>query len=338
MAEPTDTPATPPPRKSSRRKRAATSEPSVRRPGRLASGLALVFATLALIASGYMGYLIDSKRGLSDAKGRLVTVERETAELDELTSKMSEEVGKLRVTQATLTGGLQALQDELGKGRRAWLLAESENLLRIAQHRLAFARDARLALEALRAADQQLAQLGDPQYQPVRKLIETELAALAEYQRQDLAGHARRLGQLASRLDELPITPAPRPAEAPAPADAGFLHEVWADLKGLIRVRSTADTPRPFLLPEQKYYLRENLRLLLLGAQVALLHGDGTTFEQNLRTAQRWLQSYYTATDPRVKTALDEIGQALKAQATSLPALGASLQALQDLRAHQGAK
>lgn len=338
MAEPLDTPTTPSSRKSPRRKRSASSEPTARRPGRLASGLALVFATLALIASGYMGYLINSKRGLSDAKGRLVVVEQEMTELDALTTQMNSDVGKLRDTQVALTGGLKALQDELGKGRRAWILAEAENLILIAQHRLTYARDARLAREALRAADQQLTQLGDPLFQPVRKRLETEQAALAEYERQDLAGHVRRLGQLAGRLDELALAPVPPPAGTAPPANAGFLQEVWTDLKSLVRIRNTADTPRPFLLPEQKYYLRENLRLLLLGAQVALLHGDSITVEQNLRVAQRWLQTYYTATDPLVKSALDEIGQALKAQTVSLPELGGSLQALQQVRATPGAK
>jgi uroporphyrin-3 C-methyltransferase len=334
MANPDETPSTAAPRKAARRKR---TEPAAKRPGRLAAGLALVFATIALLGTAYMGYLINSKRGLSDAKGRLVQVERDTAELEQLTTRMGAELATLRDTQATLTDGLQALHGELGKGRRAWLIAEAENLLIIAQHRLSYARDARLAREALRAADRQLAQLGDPDYQPVRKQIETELAALEAFEKLDPAGQALRLGQLAARVDQLPLRPESRPSTRPAPAEQDFLHELWSDLKGLVRIRSTTDVSRPFLLPEHKYYLRENLRLLLLSAQVALLSGHGASFEQNARLAQQWLRSYFLESEPGVQAALADLDKALRVRTETLPDLGGSLKTLHEARARQSA-
>jgi len=335
MAPPDET-VPPPDQKSARRQRAASDAAPANKPaGRLAAGLALVFATLALIASGYMGYLINSKRGLSDAKGRLVQVEEDTAELEQLTGTLRGEVRTLRDTQTTLVDGLKALQGDIGKGRRAWLLDETENLLIIAQNRLVYARDARLARLALRAADQQLAQLGDPDYQPVRKSIETGMTALEAYERLDLSGQAQRLGQLAGRVDHLAVLPDRPTTAASAHADQGFLRDFWDDLKGLIRVRSTADVPRPFLLPEQRYFLRENLRLMLYGAQIALLHGDVATFEQNTRTAQSWLQTYFDTHDPAGEAALAELNHALQVRATTLPELGKTLTLLHDVRARQ---
>jgi len=331
MAEPNDTPPASPPRKPARRKREASAEPGKKRSGRLAAGTALVFATIALIGTGYMGYLINSKRGLTDAKGRLFQVEKDTAGLEELTTAMNEELATVRETQTALTDSLKSLHGEIGKGRRSWLLAETENLLVIAQHRFATARDARLAQEALRAADRQLVQLADPDYQPVRKQIETELAALAAYEKLNPSGLAQRLGQLSAKLDQLPLQPQVRPA-APADPNRGFAREVWDDLKELVRVRTTTDMPRPFLLPEQKYFLRENLRLMLLGAQVALLQGDRVTVEQNARTAQQWLKTYYLVSDPGVKAALAELDGAIQAQTARLPELGLALRTLQELR------
>lgn len=328
MADPDDTP----PQPSARHPRA---EARVRQPGRLAAGLALVFATIALLASGYMGYLINSKRGLSDAKGRLVQVEQDTAELEQLTRGIRDEVSTLRDTQTTLVDGLKSMQGDIGKGRRAWLLDETENLLIIAQNRLVYSRDARLARLALQAADKQLAQLGDPDYQPVRKSIATGVTALESFERLDLSGHARRLGQLAGRVDQLAALPDTTAASRRARADQGFLRDFWGDLKELIRVRSTADVPRPFLLPEQRYFVRENLRLMLYGAQIALLHGDGATFEQNTQAARNWLQTYFDTHDTTVQTALAELEQALQARSVSLPELGNTLTLLQDIRKRQ---
>jgi len=331
MADPKDEAPAVSPRKPSRRKREAPAESGKKRSGRLAAGTALVFATIALIGTSYMGYLINSKRGLTDAKGRLFQVEKDTAGLEELTTAMNEELATVRETQTALIESLKSLHGEIGKGRRSWLLAETENLLVIAQHRFATARDARLAQEALRAADRQLVQLADPEYVPVRKQVEAELAALAAYEKLNPSGLALRLGQLAGRLDQLPLQPLARPA-APADPNRGFADEMWNDLKELVRVRTTTDIPRPFLLPEQKYFLRENLRLMLLGAQVALLQGDRVTAEQNARTAQQWLQTYYLADDAGVKAALAELEAAIQAQTAKLPELGQALKALQALR------
>lgn len=307
-----------------------------KRSGRFAAGLALVFATIALIASGYMGYIINSKRGLSDAKGRLVQVEQETAQLAELSARMNTELGTLHESNTALGESLKSLQGEIGKGRRTWLLGETENLLVIAGHRLAYARDARLALEALRAADRQLLQLGDPEFLPVRKQLEKEMAALADYQRLDPDGMARRLGELAAGVGTLPFAPQQITPAQPARQDQGIARELWHDLTGLVRLRSTTDIRRPFLLPEQAYYVRENLRLMLYGAQVALLHGDAGTFERNLTNASHWLRDYYDADDKPVAETRAAIEAMLQTRPVSLPTLGSTLEALRALRTRQG--
>lgn len=335
MANTPDTEPTPAEHATPRRPRAAIT-PAPSRSGRLAGGLALVLAIIALLTSSYVGWLVNSKRGLSDAKGRLVQVEQETAQLQEQSAQMDKELSSLRETQDTLQSSLATLHDEIGKGRRTWgLLAETENLLVIAQHRLEYARDAHLSLEALRAADRQLMQLGDPAYQTVRKLLEGETKSLEAFERLDVAGIAQRLGQLATNIDRLPLAPDKRPVAPPPSGDQGFLREVWQDLQGLVRIRSTTDIRRPLLLPEQKYYLRENVRLMLYGAQVALLHGDGTTFERNCTAARQWLRDYYDPNAQPVQAAILAFDIMLKSRPAVLPDISGSLKALREIHAKQ---
>ena len=69
--DPDNTPA-PAAKKRARRRAPAADRPA--RSGRFAAGLALVLAIIAVLASGYVGYLVNSKRGLTDAKGRLFHV------------------------------------------------------------------------------------------------------------------------------------------------------------------------------------------------------------------------------------------------------------------------
>lgn len=324
MANPSDTPAVQAPT------RRQTDKPL--RTGRFAAGLALVLAIIAVLASGYVGYLVNSKRGLSDAKGRLFNVEQETTQLQELTQQMNQELSAQRDAQNILKTSVQTLHEEIGKGRRAWLLAETANLLVIAQHRLAYARDPSQALEALRAADRQLQQLADPNYQPVRKLLEREIGALETFRRLDLSGMAQRLGQLAGRVDSLPLAPLPQEPAA-TESEGGFAREVWKDLRDLVRIRTTSDVRRPLLLPEHKYFLRENLRLMLYGAQVALLHGDIATLELNARAAHKWLTDYYDANNSAVRAANTELETILKNRPADLPDISASLTSLRELTA-----
>jgi len=337
MDQAPDTTPAPAAKKPTRRR--APGADKTARASRFAAGLALVLAIIAMLASGYVGWLVNSKRGLTDAKGRLLQVEQETAQLQELSAQMNQELGTLRETHETLRSGVQALHGEIGKGRRTWLIAETENLLVMAQHRLAYARDARQALEALRVADRQLQQLGDPDYLPVRKLLESEIGALEAFERLDLSGMAQRLGQLGARVDTLPLAPEPvRPAEGAAAAgEQGFLREVWKDLRNLVSIRATTGVRRPLLLPEQKYFLRENLRLMLYGAQVALLHGDIATVELNAKAARQWLRDYYDAGAPAVQVAATELDGILETRPVGLPDISASLKALRNISARQAA-
>lgn len=328
---------TPAPKRKLERGRRVSDAQKPSRVGKLAAGLALTLSVLALIVSGHIAWVVNNKRGLSDAKGRLYQVERETAQLEKLTQQMSKDLETLRDTQGNLLDSLKAMRGEIGQGRRDWLHAEAENLLTIAQHRLNFARDARLALDAARAADRLLSQLGDPGYPPVRRQLAIEIRALETYAQLDLGGVSQRLGQLAGAIDTLPLAPVKQHADK-APTEApGFLGEVWQDLQQLIRIRNTADLNRPLLLPEQQYYLRENLRLKLLSAQFALMQGDHANFARNARAAQRWLGFYYDSNASAVQTAVHDLDTALRLETTSPPELGNTLQLLRALRSTPGA-
>jgi uroporphyrin-3 C-methyltransferase/uroporphyrinogen III methyltransferase/synthase len=68
---------------------------------------------------------------------------------------------------------------------------------------------------------------------------------------------------------------------------------MWDDVRQLIRVRSV-DTPEALMLsPNQAYFLRENLKLRLLNARLALLSRNQAAFIDDLNTAQTMLLKYF---------------------------------------------
>jgi uncharacterized protein HemX len=107
---------------------------------------------------------------------------------------------------------------------------------------------------------------------------------------------------------------------------------LWNDLIGLVRIRYDIEGRPPLLAPEQQYFLRENVRLLLYGAQHAILQGNTAIYRQNLETVRRWVKEYF---DPQAQavislhTELDALtGVKLAAE---LPPVSASLEALRRL-------
>lgn len=303
--------------------------------GGLTGGLALILACIALGISAYLWYSLTLRQGLftSEASARLGEVEKQSAQLRDSLPALEQQLDNLQETQDTLKSGMEKIYSDLGKGRSDWVLTETEQLLIIANNRLQLAREVGMALAALRAADKQLKDLANPAMLPVRKILVEEIGALEALARVDVSGMALRLGALAARVERLPLATPTHFSETPA-ADSGdggrvFPRELWKDLIGLVRIRSHGEVRKPLLPPEQQYFVRENLRMTLYGAQLALLHGDAATFEQNTRSARQWLSDYYDSGSQVVIAAQDELDGMLKANIKgALPDISRSLEAL----------
>ncbi len=305
-------------RQLTRDKRRKSSPPP--RSGRVSGGLGLIFATLALVLTGYLWYTLIYERPeliQIDLPGTLAGLEQTTGELKTTLEETEKQVGMLTETQNTLKSAVDKIQSELGRNQAHWIVSEAEQLLLIANRRLQLARDVNSALAALRAADRQLELLANPNLLAVRRQLAREISTLDAIERTDVAGISLRLGTLADGVDQLPLAPdmraAPEQAAEGQVASAaredrgGAKTSLWKDLLSLVRVRRYENAPRPPLPPEQQYYARENFRLMLYGAQQALLQGNAQTYQQNLNTASRWITDYFDRSAPAVTAAQAEI-------------------------------
>jgi len=310
------------------------------RTGRISGGLALIIASIALIGSGYLWYTLLYERQellAIDVPGTLETLTRETKQLHDGLTDVEEQQTSLLETQETLKSAVDKVQNDLGRHRTDWILAETEQLLLIANRRLQLARDAASALAALRAADRNLELLANPNLIAVRRQVAREIALLESLEKSDVAGASLRLGALADGLDRLPLSGELHSqvlahAEAAEPAaDGGWqtARGMWRDILQLVRIRRHDATERPLLPPEQQYFVRENLRLMLYGAQQALLQGHVQTYQHNLKTASRWLNDHFDDNTPAVQTARAELDKLRATPVMSeLPDISGSLEIL----------
>jgi uroporphyrin-3 C-methyltransferase len=240
---------------------------------------------------------------------------------------------------------LESLYQELSRNRDEWQLAEIEQVLAIAQQQLQLAGNVRSALLALQLAEQRLARADRPQFQPVRRALARDIERLKALPAVDLAALSRRLDEVIDGIDDLPLAFDARlqpaaPAAPPEPGAAGALARfgaaLWRDLKELVVVRRV-DAPEPPLLPPgQAYFLRENLRLRLLSARLALLGRNPAVYKSDLAAAAGWLERYFDAQSAPVREALAQLRALQQSQIRfEPPSITDSLDAVRGFKARR---
>ncbi len=236
---------------------------------------------------------------------------------------------------------LEALYQELSRNRDEWALAEVDQILTIAAQQLQLAGNVQAAVAALQTADQRLTRSDRPQFIPLRKVIARDLERLKATPSLDIAGLALKLDQVISAIDTLPLAGDERIATAArtpvAALPDGFWArlgvEVWNEVKSLVRIQVT-DRPEPGLIaPSQVFFLRENLKLRLLNARLALLSRDESTFREDVKTASAWLAKWFDTRARSTQSAQATLRQvSVSAIQVELPTINESLGAVRNYK------
>lgn len=210
---------------------------------------------------------------------------------------------------------LQSLYQEFANDRDQRAVSEVEQLLVIAGEQLHLAGNLRAALTALQTADMRLQEIDKPQAIQLRKSISKDIERLQALPSVDTVGISLRLEGMAAMVEKLPLMSEhhPRPAtDATAPdyeanAWRRLAGEIWQDIRKLVRIERIDRPEPPLLTPEQSFFLRENLRLRLLTARIALLQRDEATYHADLRAAEDWLNRHFDTSDQHVQNTITSI-------------------------------
>ncbi len=260
-------------------------------------------------------------------------------ELRDVVSRLGQLEARMVETQNQRMA-LESLYRDLSSSRDQWVLAEVEQALLIANQQLQLAGNVKAALIALETADARLARMDRPQLTTLRRVISQDIERLKAAPYVDVVGMALRLDNVMTAVDALSLAMEERPQSAndtAAPASGGFWANLWRetvqDLRRLVRIENAEKPETPLLSPEQAFFLRENLRLRLLGARLALLTRDETSFKADLGAASDWLQRYYDTGSKPVAAALSAVKQLSQSElGIELPDISASLDAVRNLR------
>lgn len=314
--------------------------------------VALLIATLAMAAAAWSWF--DSSERIRDLKTelgrRLAETGKDVSETrllarnaDDAMRQVSEKVAHIESQMATSQQqqlSLEALYKDLSQGRDQWTLAEIEQVLLTAAQQLQLAGNVKAAIIALEGADTRLQRLDKPQFTALRRAIATDLANLRAVPSLDEVGVSARIEALVAHHASWPLASAQVSEAAPAPRVGGRAtdigQELWAELKRLAQIRRIDGNEAVLLPPDQAYFLRENLRLRLLSARLALLSQDQTAFQADLHAVSALLNRYFNTRDAGVAAALKEIKRLSGLQiAQKLPGIDASLAALEAYKGNQ---
>ena len=176
--------------------------------------LSFVVAILALAIAGYVAWqgrqaaqdtatedrvarletrVTGSTNSLGELEGRIDELGQRDpgidAELDALRREFEERISLLSSLPArisTLESSVASLAGISEGARDAWVLAEAEYYMQIANAQLQLANNPQLAALALRMADERIVQLANPGLTDVRRALSDELAALDVMEKPDI--------------------------------------------------------------------------------------------------------------------------------------------------------
>jgi len=134
----------------------------------------------------------------------------------------------------------------------------------------------------------------------------------------------------AARASGVPAdTPPAGWAEGLSQGWRGMLAHLWGEARSLVRVTRIADPEAALLAPEQSFFLRENLKLRLLNARLALLSRQFDIAQADLRDAQVLIDRYFDRSSKRVVAASELLRQVtVQARQVTVPRPDATLAAV----------
>lgn len=221
--------------------------------------------------------------------------------------------------------------------RQDWLLAEAQYLLRLANQRLIMAGDVVAAKALLGSADSILKELDEVTLYDVRAAVAADLAAVRAVPQRDVQGMYLSLAALIEQADKLVIFQMPEKVERalvePAEDWQGRLEQGYEaallKLSDYIIIRRR-DVPIDALMdPQWEGLVRQNLRMLLEQAQVALLSGNELLFRESLERARHWLSEFFVSDEAAAKALAEEISVLQESTiAVAMPDISRSLAAV----------
>ncbi|QXZ10296.1 uroporphyrinogen-III C-methyltransferase [Comamonas sp. Y33R10-2] len=305
-------------------------------------------AAAALIACGMLWQRVGNMQGqlaLQSAQSGAQAVEARTLAKDAQdlardsaarVSVMEARVGELSLHR----NQLEELMQSMSRSRDENMVADIESSVRLALQQAELSGSLQPLVTTLKSAKKRVESTEQPRLAPVVRAMDLDLDKLSRMSVTDTTGVLSRIEELIRQVDDLPLlndvgrarsrtaaqnNSAPHQAADHASGGAADLsatqwlwwqgqgQRVWDAFKNgatdLVRVRRIDHPEVALLAPEQGYFLRENLKLLLLNARLGLLSRQSQSARADLSASGALLQKYFDNRSRRTQLAQAQLQQ-----------------------------
>ncbi|MFC0308334.1 uroporphyrinogen-III C-methyltransferase [Gallibacterium trehalosifermentans] len=310
-------------------------------------GIALL-ALLVALGVGGAGYYLGQQQ-FSQLQQKITTLEEKLKAADTVTVENTNntDVDAVKATLENVTTELAstknvlstleqnkgiteqqiiALQSQLNKivtdkaesQPNEWLLSEADFLLSNAQRKLLIDNDLSTAILLLKDADVVLNDVSDPRAISVRAAIAKDLKRLAEINDVDQNTIMQKLSQLANSVDDLDVLDLSSESVVEESDELSDSISDWRSnvkksatsfLNHFIRIQPRERTEKALLAPNQDIYLRENIRLRLQIALLAVPRQQNELYKTSLEAVTSWVRSYFNTDSASVQRFLQQLDE-----------------------------
>ncbi len=244
---------------------------------------------------------------------------------------------------------LEDLIQSVARSRDENLVADVESAVRAAMQQAALTGSAEPLVAMLKQSDDRLARANQVRLEPVRRAIARDLVRIKASSVADVASLSVKVDEVVRMVDELPLLAAaeprhdlageantlgkPAPAARPAPPGAAassvdavdewltrgwnqatrfVADNIWTEIRSLVRITRIEQPEAMLLAPEQALFLRENLKLHLLNARLALLARQFDAAQSDLRWSDAAILRYFDRSSKRTQIASEQLRQVIQ--------------------------
>ena len=286
--------------------------------------------------------LVKRQQESADRAGEALLLARQAQDaMREATAKVA--LLEARLGEVALQRGqLEELVRSVARSRDENLVNDMEAAMRAAMQHAALTGSAEPLVATLKQSDERLARANQPRLEPIRRAIARDLDRAKAASVADVAALSIRLDEVVRMVDELPLLAAAEPRrdlaaedrparpetpEPPEPAASGpeglgdrisrglgragrfFADNIWSEIRSLVRITPIAHPEAMLVAPDQAFFLRENLKLRLLNARLALMARQFDAAQADLKWAQGAVERYFNRGSKRTQAAAEMLRQ-----------------------------
>lgn len=290
------------------------------------TGTALsLFAILVALGVGGAGYYFGQQQ-MAKIQQKLTALENQTGadlssnntnnnkrltQLEQGLKTAQENIAQLEQLIVSKTGEITSLQTQMKQINQLaiaqqpsdWLFSEADFLLNNALRKLVLDNDVDTAVSLLKLADEALVKVNNSQANEIRSAINQDLKQLLSLSSVDQNAVMQKLSQLANTVDELQALNVnfdetsknnDKLSNNIADWQQNIEKSATSFLNHFIRISPKQNSNKKELLaPNQDIYLRENIRLRLQLAIMAVPRQQNELYKQSLEAVSSWVRSYF---------------------------------------------